>query len=57
MVVIGVNAYWLWRLVWCVCWFVEIVMETARGECGGIDLKGNGKERRSWFENGELECV
>ena len=51
------NAYWLWRLVWCRCWFVEIVMETARGECGGIDLKGNGKERRSWFENGELECV
>ena len=39
MVVIGVNAYWLWRLVWCVCWFVEIVMGMTRGECGGIDLK------------------
>ena len=37
MVVIGVNAYWLWRLVWCVCWFVEIVMETGMGECVGID--------------------
>ena len=57
MVVIGVNAYWLWRLVWCVCWFVEIVMETGMGECVGIDCNVMERKGGGWFEDGELECV
>ena len=32
VVVICVNVYWLWRLVLGRCWFVEIVMESGRGE-------------------------